>query len=451
MPERFKGDSRFSQEALSVVSCAERNARTLRHRNIGTEHLLLALIEEAGRAGTGEDLEALLGVSSAQIRGSVLGARGLGRIKPPQALPYSARAKAVLEQAPLEATLLGAADVEPMHIVLALTAVDGGTAVDVLRANGVNMDRVRQAAIEGARPGPTESTESAGLLAALTRVLVPRPVVGRATEIDRVLQVLTRHHRNVPVLVGEPGVGKKSVAVGVASAIAEGRLPAVLRDHTVRALDLGTALADPQHRARGGALIADLLDEFRNSPHVVLYLDGALTPLHLPDGVTTPLNLFRPLLDTPDVFVFGDCGRAQYERRVPDPGLDRLVQPVPVEEPSDDDVRHILRAVANRVASHHDAVFTVDALEAAATLARDHVPDQSLPGSAIGLLDEAAALVRMQAARSDTPADMLSSVHESDVRAALAAYSGIRTATPRSSPAPGPVPTEHDPYIWAMS
>ncbi|MFF4399294.1 Clp protease N-terminal domain-containing protein [Streptomyces sp. NPDC001480] len=450
MPERFRGDGRFSQEALSVVSCAERNARTLKHRNIGTEHLLLALIEEAERDGTGEAFEELLGVSSTQIRGSVLGARGLGSSKSPQALPYSARAKAVLEQAPLEATLLGAADVEPMHILLALTTVDGGTAVDVLRANGVHMDRVRQSVIDGARPGPTES---AGLLAALTRVLVPRPVVGRATEIDRVLQVLTRHHRNVPLLVGEHGVGKKAVALGVASAITEGRLPAVLRDHTVRALDLGATLADPQHRARGGALIADLLDEFRNSPHVVLYLDGALTPLHLSDGVTTPLNLFRPLLGTPDVFVFGDCGRAQYERRAPDPGLDRLVQPVLVEEPSVDDVRNILRAVGNRVAIHHGVVFTVDALEAAAVLARDHVPDQSLPGSAISLLDEAAALVRMQAARSDMPTDMISSVHERDVHAALAAYSGTRTAAPRPSPAPGPAPAEHehDPYIWAMS
>ncbi|MEU6554555.1 Clp protease N-terminal domain-containing protein [Streptomyces sp. NPDC046915] len=451
MPERFRGDTRFSQGALFVVRYAEHHARNLRHGHIGTEHLLLGLADEADQPGTGQDLEALLGVSSTQIRGSVLGARGLGRSKSPQALPYSARAKAVLEQAPLEADLLGAADVAPVHILLALTAVDGGTAVDVLRANGVDLGRVRQSVIGGARLGPAEAAESAGLLEAVTRVLVPRPVVGRVPEIDRVIQVLTRHHRNVPLLVGEPGVGKKAVALGVATAIAEGRLPAVLRDHTVRALDLGTTLADPQHRARGGALVADLLDEFRNSPHIVLYLDGALTPLHLPDGVTTPLNLFRHLLGTPDVFVFGDCGRAQYERRAPDPGLDRLVQPVPVEEPSDDDVRTILHTVGNRLANHHDVVFFADALEAAAALAREHVPDQSLPGSAIGLLDEAAALVRMQTARSEPPADTPPPVKGRHVRAALAAYSGIRTATPRPSPAPAPDPAEHDPYIWAMS
>ncbi|MFI5683987.1 Clp protease N-terminal domain-containing protein [Streptomyces sp. NPDC051636] len=438
---------RFTEDAQLVVGHAERHARALKHDYVGTEHLLLGLVETADRAGTGEEIEALLGLSSLQIRGSVVGARGLGTRHAPQVLPYSSRATAVLEQAPLEAERLGADGVEPVHILLALTAVGGGTAVDVLQANGVDVDRVRRSVVGELRTSRTEPPDAPGLLHSVTRVLVPRPVVGRASEIDRVIQVLTRHHRNVPLLIGEPGVGKNAVAVGVASAIAEGRLPTALRDHTVRALDLGTTLADPQHRARGGALIADLLDEFRNNPHVVLCLDGALTPLHLPDGITTPLSLFRPLLDIPDVFVFGDCERAQYERREPDPGLDRLVQPVFVAEPSDDDVRDILRTVGNRLENHHNVIFFDNALEAAAALARDHVPDQSLPGSAIGLLDEAAALVRMRAARSDTPPDVIPAVKQRHVHAALAACSGIQTPAPR----PAPAPEAHDPSVWAMS
>lgn len=437
----------FSDAARLVVGYAERHVRALKHQYIGTEHLLLGLVEAADRAGTGGDMEALLGISSAQIRGAVVGVRGLGGSDSPQVLAYSSEALAVLDLASKEAGALGLREVEPEHILLALTSVDGGTGVDVLRANGVDLARVRRSVIGARQAGRPEPAETLGLIEAVTRVVVPGPVIGRASEIDRVIRVLTRHHRNVPLLVGEPGVGKKTIAVGVASAIAEGRLPAVLRDHTVRTLDLGTVLADPQHRARGGALIADLIDEFRSSPRIVLHLDGALTPLHLPDGVTTPLNLFRALLHAPGVFVLGDCGRAQYERAT-DPGLDRIVQPVVVTEPSDEDVGHILRAVGRRLENHHGVLFFTNALEAAATLARDHVPDRSLPGSAIGLLDEAAALVRMQAARSDTPPGVVPPVKERHVRMALAAYSGIQTSTRGAAP---PTPAEHDPSVWAMS
>jgi ATP-dependent Clp protease ATP-binding subunit ClpA len=438
----------FSDAARLVVRYAERHARKARHQYIGTEHLLLGLVEAADRAGTGGDLEALLGISSAQIRGAVVGVRGLGVRDSPQVLPYSSEALAVLDLASKEAGRLGLRGAEPEHILLALTTVDAGTGVDVLRANGVDLDRVRRSVIGARRTRHPEPAETPGLLEAVTRVVVPGPVIGRASEIDRVIRVLTRRHRNVPLIVGEPGVGKKTIAVGVASAIAEGRLPAVLRDHTVRALDLGTVLADPQYRARGGALIADLIDEFRRTPRIVLHLDGALTPLHLSDGVTTPLNLFRPLLLDPGVFVLGDCGRAEYERAT-DPGLDRIVQPVVVTEPSGQDVGHILRAVGRRLENHHGVLFSADALEAAATLARDHVPDRSLPGSAIGLLDEAAALVRMRAARSDTPPGVVPPpVEESHVRMALAAYSGIQTSTRGAAP---PTPVEHDPSVWAMS
>ncbi|MGW7257174.1 Clp protease N-terminal domain-containing protein [Streptomyces sp. NPDC054834] len=442
---------RFSDDTKHVVVCGDRAARELKHSVIDTGHLLLGLIAAAGESGTGSEIENLLGISSAQIRGGVVGALGLGKDQLPKHLPFSSEAKAVVQEAPSEADRLGQASVEPIHILLALIAQDGGTAVRVLRANGVDLSRVRQSIIQS----ETRSAQAAPrrLLDTVTRVLTldSGPVVGRSHEIGRVIQILSRHQRNTPLLIGAPGVGKEAVAAGVANTITEGLVPTSLRNRTVRALDLGSVLADSQRRAQGAALITELLDEVSNSPNLILYLNGALAALHLPDGTTSPLALFRPLLDAPGVLVFGDCGRAEYERRDPDPGLDRFVQPVPVEEPPEDDVREILRTVRKRLEAHHNAALSDEALLAAAVLARGHVPDQSLPGAAIDLLDEAAALARLQAARSGTASDEPLSITETDVRRALAAYSGIQSPAHHPSPAPAPAPAEHDPYIWAMS
>ncbi|MGW7379576.1 Clp protease N-terminal domain-containing protein [Streptomyces sp. NPDC054794] len=453
----------YSRRARQVVEFSAAQTRALHHGTIGPGHLLLGLIEEAKEAGTLGEIEWALGITAGRMREGVTKALGRGTAEPQVTLPYTAETRVVLmELAPQEARLLGADHVEPAHILLALISQDS-TTTDVIRRTGVDLPRTRQAVINlthaaGRRTGTdtdTPGSEPPGLLATVTRDLsLAHPhVIGRAPEIDRTVRTLTRHRRNVPLLVGEPGVGKEAVAAGVARAIGEGRVPAALRGRTVRALDLGAVLADPRHRARGDALIADLLGEVRTDTHLVLFLGDALTPLHLPEGTTTPLGLFRPLLQAPRVYVFGDCGRAEYDRRDPDPGLDRLVQPVFVEEPPADELGDILRTVRERLEVHHGVVLTDEAVSAAADLARDHVPDQALPGSAIGLLDEAGALVRMRAARSDPSQEAPVPVGEADLTQALAASSGVQAPSPRPAAFARRVtaPAEHDPYIWSMS
>ncbi|MGW7421094.1 Clp protease N-terminal domain-containing protein [Streptomyces sp. NPDC054813] len=431
---------RFSDRARDVVDLARDEARALRHWYVEPGHVLLGLLD-----ADETEVVRLLGTPAGRLRTALTTALGRGTVEPGDFLPLTGEATAVFELAAQEADRLGHRLVQPFHILFALLATANTVLVDVLAEHQVDPWRVRASFTAPATP--------AALLDSLTRdpAAGAAPVIGRAAEIDRVLRTLTRRDRRVPLLTGPPGVGKRAVAVGVARAVEEGRVPDALLGRRVRALDLGAVLTDPRHRARGTALVAGLLDEIRDSTGLLLHLPGALTPLHLPEGTTTPLGLLRPLLETPGVLVFGDCGPTDYDRRDPDPGLDRLVQPVPLEEPPAADVREILRAGRARLEEHHAVTLTDEALAAAAALAHDHVPDRALPGSALGLLDEAAALARADTthtARANPPPDGPPAVTAAHVTRALATASGIRAPDPtdRAAPPPG-----HDPYVWAMS
>lgn len=441
---------RFDARTWQIVTRSEGHARRLRHDSVAPGHLLLALVDTDPH-GTDTEIAGLIGIPAARIRDAVTTALGPGSTEHAH-VPYSAETQSVLGLALQEATDCGVATVKPEHLLLALLSQGNATVMAVLREHGVDPDRPRKRL---GPPTPLPSpAPSPGALASVTRDLAadPRPVIGRDAEVERVLRTLTRHRRNVPLLIGEPGIGKESIVRGAARAIAAGRVPTALRNRTVRALDLAAVLADPRHRARGSTLIAELLGEAGRDTTLVLHLNRALTPLHLPEGTTTPLGLFRSLLGAPGVLVLGDCDRVEYERRDPDSGLDDLVQPLAVEEPPADDVLEILRAVRRRLEHHHTVALTEAALEAAARLTRDHVPDQPQPGSAIGLLDEAAALARTRAARSDAPAEQPLDIGELDVVRALAAYSGIRAPAPVRPAARRPaVPAEHDPSVWSMS
>ncbi|MFJ9348890.1 Clp protease N-terminal domain-containing protein [Streptomyces sp. NPDC101237] len=422
---------RFSDRARDVADLARGQARALRHWYVEPGHVLLALLDDDA-----SEVVRQLGAPAEELRAALAEALGGGTVEPGEYLPLSGAAGGVFERAPREADRLGHRIVQPFHVLLALLATADPVLTDVLARTRVDPERPRT---------PLTPPAATALLDSLTRdpAAGAPPVVGRAAEIDRVLRVLTRRDRRIPLLTGAPGVGKEAVAVGVARAVEAGRAPDALLGRRVRALDLAAVLADPRHRARGTALVAGLLDEIADGTGLLLYLPGALTPLRLPEGTATPLGLLRPLLETPGVRAFGACTDAEYDRRDPDRGLDRLLQPVPLDEPPAADLPGILRAGRARLEEHHAVALTDEAFAAAAALARDHVPDRALPGSALALLDEAAALARTARAAADR--DGPPAVTAAHVTEALAGAAGVRAP---GRPAP---PAGHDPYVWAMS
>ncbi|WP_052808616.1 Clp protease N-terminal domain-containing protein [Streptomyces cyaneogriseus] len=518
---------KFNAGARRTLVLAQEEARLLNHHHIGTEHILLGLIHEGESVAT-TALESL-GISLEALRQQVEESIGRGQQAPSGPIPFTPRAKKVLELALREALQLGHSYIGTEHILLGLIREGESVTAQVLVKLGADLNRVRRQVMEllagrapstgepvavGAPPRSWPLLDQCGRdLTAAARQSRLDPVVGRDKEIERVVQILARRHRNVPMLVGEPGVGKTAVAFGLARSIAAGDVPSVLQHQTVRSLDLGALLADPQYRGRGTDLLTELLGEVRSHGDLVLFLGGALSPLHLSDGTTNALTLFRSLLGTPGVLFVGSCTTLEFGRRGLEPAIDRSIQAVPVAEPAADDVLEILKSVRGRLEEHHRVSLTDEALKAAASLARDHVPDQRLPGSAIDLLDEASAQVRVREARTDEqrahaavqqyaaqiaevrqakeeaidqqdferamtlrvrekaliaerrhaeqsarePADDLPlEITEADVVNALAVYSGTHSpepprATPRARQVRPAQPVEHDPYVWSMS
>lgn len=516
-----KGDlfERYDDRARRVVVLAQEEARFHNHDYIGTEHLLPGLIHE--REGVAAQVLADLGVTLEAVRRQVKEMIGPGDQAPSGYIPFTPRAKTVLELALRQALQLGHNHVGTEHILLGLVHERGGTAAEILAELGVGLEgmrhRIIQAIVErnhGETPEPATGRDDSGVwpfldqcgsdLTEAARRAELDPVVGREGEIERVVEILTRRHRNVPLLIGEPGVGKSAVTTGLAHRVAAGHVPSVLQGRTVRTVNLGALLAHPQHRGRDTAVLTTLLDEVRAHGTLVVFLGGALTPLHLPDGTTSALALCRPLIGSPGVLFVGSCTHTEYERRVLDPAVERTLQPVFVAEPTLDEAIEMLKSNRDRLEEHHRVSITDAALVAAASLARDHVPDQRLPRSAIDLLDEAGAQVRVRAvqrpgtaydtqiaevrrakeeaidrqdfdramelrekekallrARDDAArgesqlvGDLLE-IGEAEVLSALSVYSGTQHPEPARVTAPRRVrpvqAVEHDPFVWSMS
>ncbi|MEL5954321.1 Clp protease N-terminal domain-containing protein [Streptomyces sp. CLV115] len=514
---------RFDNGARRAVVLAQNEARMLSHNYIGTEHILLGLVHE-GECVAAKALKSL-GISPKAVRQVVKEIIGQGQQAPSGHIPFTPRAKRVLELSLREALQLGHNYIGTEHILLSLIREGEGVAAQILVKLGADLNRARQQVIQEiverdhveAREPETGENDSGTWplldqcgsdLTAAARRSVLDPVVGRDREIERVVEILTRRHRNVPLLIGEPGVGKTAVTTGLAHRVAAGQVPSVLQHQTVRTVNLGALLADPQHRGRDAAVLAGLLDEVRAHGALVVFLGGALSPLHLPDGNTNALTLCRSLLGSPGVLLVGSCTSSDYERRVLDPAVDRLMQPLPIAEPTLGDAIEILKSIRDRLEEHHRVSISDAALVAAASLARDHVPDQHLPRSAIDLLDEASAQVRVREVqrlsadlssydaqiaevrqakleaidqqdferaaglrerekalirdRSGAernalqPSDDLPlEIDEADVVSALSVYSGTQHPEPARTTAARQVrpvrAVEHDPFVWSMS
>ena len=414
---------RFTDRARRVVVLAQEEARMLNHNYIGTEHILLGLIHE-GEGVAAKALESL-GISLEGVRQQVEEIIGQGQQAPSGHIPFTPRAKKVLELSLREALQLGHNYIGTEHILLGLIREGEGVAAQVLVKLGADLNRVRQQVIQllsgyqGKEPaaagGPAEGTPSTSLvldqfgrnLTQAARDGKLDPVIGRAKEIERVMQVLSRRTKNNPVLIGEPGVGKTAAVEGLAQAIVKGEVPETLKDKQLYTLDLGALVAGSRYRGDFEERLKKVLKEIRTRGDIILFIDEihTLVGAGAAEGAIDAASILKPMLARGELQTIGATTLDEYRKHLEkDAALERRFQPIQVAEPTLAHTIEILKGLRDRYEAHHRISITDSALVAAATLADRYISDRFLPDKAIDLIDEAGA--RMRIKRMTAPPDL---------------------------------------------
>jgi len=395
----------------------------LNHNYIGTEHILLGLIHE-GEGVAAKALESL-GISLEGVRQQVEEIIGQGQSAPSGHIPFTPRAKKVLELSLREALQLGHNYIGTEHILLGLIREGEGVAAQVLVKLGADLNRVRQQVIQllsgyqGKEPagsgGPAEGTPSTSLvldqfgrnLTQAARESKLDPVIGREKEIERVMQVLSRRTKNNPVLIGEPGVGKTAVVEGLAQAIVKGEVPETLKDKQLYTLDLGALVAGSRYRGDFEERLKKVLKEIRTRGDIILFIDEihTLVGAGAAEGAIDAASILKPMLARGELQTIGATTLDEYRKHLEkDAALERRFQPIQVGEPSLQHTIEILKGLRDRYEAHHRVSITDAALVAAATLADRYISDRFLPDKAIDLIDEAGS--RMRIRRMTAPPDL---------------------------------------------
>ncbi len=414
---------RFTDRARRVVVLAQEEARMLNHNYIGTEHILLGLIHE-GEGVAAKALESL-GISLEAVRQQVEEIIGQGQQAPSGHIPFTPRAKKVLELSLREALQLGHNYIGTEHILLGLIREGEGVAAQVLVKLGADLNRVRQQVIQllsgyqGKEPaaagGPAEGTPSTSLvldqfgrnLTQAAREGKLDPVIGREKEIERVMQVLSRRTKNNPVLIGEPGVGKTAVVEGLSQKIVRGEVPETLKDKQLYTLDLGALVAGSRYRGDFEERLKKVLKEIRTRGDIVLFIDElhTLVGAGAAEGAIDAASILKPMLARGELQTIGATTLDEYRKHLEkDAALERRFQPIQVAEPTLAHTIEILKGLRDRYEAHHRVSITDGALVAAATLADRYISDRFLPDKAIDLIDEAGS--RMRIRRMTAPPDL---------------------------------------------
>ncbi|HOL10711.1 MAG TPA: ATP-dependent Clp protease ATP-binding subunit [Bacillota bacterium] len=411
---------RFTERARKVVYLAQQEAARLGHNVVGTEHLLLGLVAE-GQGIAAKALESL-NIDLVKIRQEIEKIIGTGETNPFSEIPFTPRAKRVLELAIDEGRQMGHNYVGTEHVLLGLIREGEGVAAQVLKNLGADLDKVRKQVIGllggtnmySNQPGnPRGSNKTQTLnqfgrdLTELAKISKLDPVIGRENEIERVIQVLSRRTKNNPVLIGEPGVGKTAIAEGLAQKIINGDVPEVLLNKRVITLDMGSMVAGSKYRGEFEERMKKVMEEIRNAGDVILFIDEMHTLIGAgaAEGAIDAANILKPALARGELQCIGATTLDEYRKYVEkDAALERRFQPIMVGEPTKEETKRILEGLRDRYEAHHRVKITDNAIQAAVTLSDRYITDRFLPDKAIDLIDEAASRVRLQT--TITPPDL---------------------------------------------
>ncbi|WP_122819776.1 ATP-dependent Clp protease ATP-binding subunit [Varibaculum vaginae] len=413
---------RFTDRARRVVVLAQDEARSLEHNYIGTEHILLGLIRE-GEGVAAKALE-MANISLKGVRDQVIEIIGKGENDSKDHIPFTPRAKKVLELSMREALQLGHNYIGTEHILLGLIREGEGVANQVLTNLGADLGSIRQNVIHLLSGYPGSGQDEAGgetvgvgtgsqkpqksgsaildqfgrNLSEAARENKLDPVIGRINEMERVMQILSRRTKNNPVLIGEPGVGKTAVVEGLAQAIVRGDVPETLKDKHIYSLDMGSLIAGSRYRGDFEERLKKVLKEIRTRGDIILFIDEihTLVGAGAAEGAIDAASILKPMLARGELQTIGATTTEEYRKYIEkDAALERRFQPVQVEQPSVEDTVKILTGLRDRYEAHHRVIITDDAIRAAASLSDRYISDRYLPDKAIDLIDEAGARLRI--------------------------------------------------------
>jgi len=402
---------RFTEKAIKVIMLAQEEARRLGHNFVGTEQILLGLIGEG--SGVGPKILKSMGIKLKEARIEVEKIIGRGSGFVAVEIPFTPRAKRCLELSLEEARQLGHNYIGTEHLLLGLIVEGEGVAARVLEEMQVDLSRLRTEIIRALGEASSKNVsmprgkfptlDEFGIN--LTQKAVEGkldPVVGRANEIERVIQILARRRKNNPVLIGEPGVGKTAIAEGLAQRIVNRDVPDLLESKLVVALDIGMLIAGTKYRGEFEERLKRIMDEIRASDDVILVIDEVHTLIGAgaAEGAVDAANILKPALSRGELQCIGATTIEEYRKYIEkDAALERRFQPVMVNEPSIDETIEILYGLRDRYERHHKLIISDEAVTAAAKLADQYIADRFLPDKAIDLIDEAGSKVRLSAFR----------------------------------------------------
>ncbi|MFC2018905.1 ATP-dependent Clp protease ATP-binding subunit [Chloroflexota bacterium] len=400
---------KFSERARRVLTLAQEEAQKLNHSHIGTEHILLGLVRE--EEGIAAKVLANLGISLPKVRQAVEFILERGEKPATNEIGLATRAKRVIELAIDEARHLGHNYIGTEHLLLGLMREGEGIAARVLNSFGITIEQIRSEIshiLSQSTPksrltrtaSRTPSLDQFGIdLTAAAQAGKLDPVIGRANEIERIIQILSRRTKNNPALIGEPGVGKTAIVEGLAHRIIAGDVPETLEGKRIVTLDMGSIVAGTKYRGEFEERLKKIIEEIKNAGNCVLFVDEfhTIVGAGAAEGAVDAANILKPSLARGELQFIGATTLDDYRKHVErDAALERRFQPILVSEPAVDETLEVLRGIKERYEDHHRLTITDDALKAAATLSARYIPDRFLPDKAIDVVDEASSRVRIK-------------------------------------------------------